>query len=312
MKKFFNVLKKLLLAILIVLIVVVGVAFIYNRVQMRKEEVYWQNPPGQMVEVDGNKMHIYSEGKGEHTIVFMSAWGDPSPYNQFLPLCKALNKDFRVVIVERFGYGFSDIVDGERDFKTILENDRAALKAAGIEGPFILCPHSISGLEATLWAQNYADEVEGIVGLDMSIKEKKDMKDGETLQNILLGAAKVFNKSGMLRVIENIGDSTLTEEDKMEQVITYKILGNKNVVSENRQMDAACELIESKPLPSVPTVQYVAKKTAQDYPLWKSGHQALAEASIDGQYIEMDAGHYLYKEQPEVIIDGIREFAEKL
>ena len=33
----------------------------------------------------------------------------------------------------------------------------------------MLCPHSLSGLEATLWVQKYPDEVEAIVGLDMTL-----------------------------------------------------------------------------------------------------------------------------------------------
>ena len=37
----------------------------------------------------------------------------------------------------------------------------------GFEGPYVLCPHSMSGLEAVLWAQKYPDKVEAIVGLDM-------------------------------------------------------------------------------------------------------------------------------------------------
>ena len=42
-----------------------------------------------------------------------------------------------------------------------------ALDKAGIQDPYVLCPHSLSGLEALYWAQKYPDEVEAIVGLDI-------------------------------------------------------------------------------------------------------------------------------------------------
>lgn len=44
-----------------------------------------------------------------------------------------------------------------------------ALDKAGIQDPYVLCPHSLSGLEALYWAQKYPDEVEAIVGLDMAV-----------------------------------------------------------------------------------------------------------------------------------------------
>lgn len=45
---------------------------------------------------------------------------------------------------------------------------RAALKSAKIEAPYILCPHSMSGIEALYWAQQYPEEVLAIIGLDMA------------------------------------------------------------------------------------------------------------------------------------------------
>lgn len=52
------------------------------------------------------------------------------------------------MVVEKFGYGFSDIVDKSRDIDSILEDTRAALAGVGLTAPYVLCPHSMSGLEA--------------------------------------------------------------------------------------------------------------------------------------------------------------------
>ena len=60
---------------------------------------------GQMVEVDGNEMFIYSEGEGDHTIVFMSGYGTPEPILDFKPLWSKLSDDYRIVVIEKFGYG---------------------------------------------------------------------------------------------------------------------------------------------------------------------------------------------------------------
>ena len=71
-KTVFKIISKILLIVLSFAIVLTGVAFIYNKIQCGKEERFWIDTPGQMVEVDGHRMHIYSEGEGNHTIVFLT------------------------------------------------------------------------------------------------------------------------------------------------------------------------------------------------------------------------------------------------
>jgi hypothetical protein len=50
---------------------------------------YEQNkypPIGQLVEVDGNQMHVYTKGDGENTIVLLSGLGTAAPVLDFEPL----------------------------------------------------------------------------------------------------------------------------------------------------------------------------------------------------------------------------------
>lgn len=169
MKNAFKIIGKVLLVIIILLIIFLLIVFTYNKIMMNKEKALLDEPFGEMIEVDGHNMCIYSEGEGEHTLVFLSGSGTASPILDFRSLYSLLDDDYRIVVVEKFGYGFSDVVNTERSFDTILRQDREALSKAGIDAPFILCPHSMSGLEAILWAQEYPDEVEAIVGLDMSL-----------------------------------------------------------------------------------------------------------------------------------------------
>ena len=152
MKKALKIVVKILLALIILIVIFLLVMFIYNKIKMKSEEPLLK-PLGQMVEVDNHKMSIYTEGEGEKTLVFLSGSGTASPILDFKSLYSLLSDDYRIVVIEKFGYGFSDIVDDERSFETILRQDREALAKAEIAGPYILCPHSMSGLEAILWAQ---------------------------------------------------------------------------------------------------------------------------------------------------------------
>ena len=153
--------KKIMKVMIIILIVfLVGLIAIHisHRIKLNKEEGL-KTPLGILVEVDGHQMSVYVEGNGNKTIVFMSGGGTCSPILDFRSLFSTLSDNYKIVVVEKFGYGFSDVVDKERSIDSILEDTRTALAKAGIEGPYVLCPHSMSGIEALYWAQQYPEEV---------------------------------------------------------------------------------------------------------------------------------------------------------
>jgi hypothetical protein len=118
--------------------------------------------PGKMVEVDGERMHVYSEGNGKANIILLSGFGTPSPVVDYLPLIKVLSMDFTVAAVEYYGYGWSDRTNKPRTNQSMIEETRHALMKAGILPPYVLVPHSISGLYALYYANIYPEEVEAI------------------------------------------------------------------------------------------------------------------------------------------------------
>lgn len=121
MKKIFRVTGKVLLILIAAIASFLLVMFVYNQIMLKKEAVIFEHPPvGQLVEVDGHNMCIYTEGEGDHTLVFLSGSGISSPIYDFKSLYSLLSNDYRIVVVEKFGYGFSDVVEGERSISTIL------------------------------------------------------------------------------------------------------------------------------------------------------------------------------------------------
>ena len=164
---------KIILIITTLLIVLLLAIYINHRIRLKKEEKLLL-PLGQIVKVDGHNMSVYAYGTGDTTLVFMSGAGTCSPILDFKSLYSRLSDKYKIVVIEKFGYGFSDIVSKSRDIDSVLEDTRAALKAAGLNAPYVLCPHSMSGLEALYFAQKYPDEVSGIIGLDMAVPRYYD------------------------------------------------------------------------------------------------------------------------------------------
>ena len=127
----------------------------------------------QSVKVNDKTMHACIKGSGEKTIVMLSGWGTENPIDDFMPLADKLSDEYKVVILEYFGYGKSDITEDERTNENIVNEIRSALNELDIKPPYILMPHSMSGLYSLYYADKHPDEVKGIIGIDMSLPQNQ-------------------------------------------------------------------------------------------------------------------------------------------
>lgn len=85
---------------------------------------------GQLVEVDGRDIYVYTKGKGQNTIVLMSGLRTAAPALDFKPLVNELSKNNNVVVVEPLGYGWSDVMSKRRTVENIVSEIREALQKA--------------------------------------------------------------------------------------------------------------------------------------------------------------------------------------
>ncbi|MBR3629499.1 MAG: alpha/beta hydrolase [Oscillospiraceae bacterium] len=310
MKKALKIIGIVIAVILILEILAVLGCICYHRFMLSKEKPLVETPLGQLVEVDGHNMSIYTEGKGAHTLVFLSGWGVASPILDFRSLYSKLTDEYRIVVIEKFGYGFSDDVDSERSFDTILRQDREALSKAGIEGPYILCPHSLSGLEALYWAQSYPDEVEAVVGLDMSLPPNCDEADQAEMKDSYL-LNKWFNRLGFFRMmnvdgmIDALHAGTLTDEEKaIYRALIYANTGNAAPGNETADTVHIAEVIESSPAPDIPMLLFIMDK--------KTEAQTYASGTLGAKVIPLDCGHYVHILKTDTVSEEMRTFIGNL
>ena len=327
MKKVLKKTGKVLLILLIILLVFLLILFIYHRIMLIKEKKLLEPFEGvQMVEVDGHKMSIYTEGEGEHTIVFMSGYGTQSPILDFKPLYTRLSNDYKIVVIEKFGYGFSDTVDTERSFETILKQDREALEKAGIEGPYILCPHSMSGIEAMLWEIEHPEEVEAIIGLDMAYpNEYLEYEGPDTASQMKM--ARLIKNLGLLRLMTGNADKlipafttgALTEKDKeIYKAIVFAKSYNKTVQNETiENAKVASKKITENPKPDIPMLIFTS--LGDDDPNDKEAVEKWRGYAIDytsdmpnAKLVKLDCGHFVHNLETDTIEKEIREFIKNL
>ena len=305
--------RKVVLITLGFIIIFLLAVYINHRIQLNKESKLL-TPLGQIIDVDGHNMSIYTEGTGSMTIVFISGGGTCSPILDFKSLYSLLSDEYKVVVVEKFGYGFSDVVNKERDISSILEDTRTALKSAGIEAPYILCPHSMSGIEALYWAQQYPEEVSAIVGLDMAVpKAYEDYNINIPMLKLSQFAANV----GITRILPGVAESdaikygTLSDEEKeVYRAIFYSRTATTTMMNEVSSIKENAKIVEVGGIPQVPMLLFVSNGmgTGWDKETWRSYQLKYVESVENGIVIEMDCPHYVHDYQYEKMSEEIINF----
>lgn len=308
---------KVVLALLTAFIVVLAAIYINHRIQLHNEEGF-KAPLGTLVEVNGHKMSVYAEGDGDKTIVFMSGGGTCSPILDFKSLYSTLSDDFRIIVVEKFGYGFSDVVDKERSIDSILEDTRTALANAGVEGSYVLCPHSMSGIEALRWAQQYPEEVEAIVGLDMAVpKAYENYKINMSMLKISQFAAR----AGIIRFLPGISESdaikygTLTDAEKaMYRAIFYEKTATTTMLNEVEHIKENAEIVQNNGVPQIPMLLFVSNGngTGWNEDEWREYQNDFFESVENGKLINLDCPHYVHDHEYETISEEIRVFLSEM
>ena len=313
MKKIKKV-ERVIMSIIIILVVLLLLIYINHRIQLKKESAL-RSPLGQIVEVDGHNMSVYIEGEGETTLVFMSGGGTCCPILDFKSLYSLLSDNYKVAVVEKFGYGFSDIVDVSRDIASILENTRAALEAAGLNAPYVLCPHSMSGLEALYWAQKYPHEVSAIIGLDMAVPQYYDsMSINIPMMCVASWAANI----GVTRLIPRIAESdaikygTLSDSEKeIYRAVFYSRTATVTMINECDSVKENAKLVESMGVPQLPMLLFISNGsggTGFDEETWRKIPIEYISQVQNGKYIELDCPHYIHNYEYDAISGNIIEF----
>lgn len=304
--------KKRALIELIITISILLIFVLFHQIMLKVEEPR-RAPLGQLVEVDGHKMSVYTEGTGDKTLVFLSGSDTPSPILDFKSLFSLLSDEYRIVVVERFGYGFSDIVDKPRDIDTVLSETRAALAAADVDGPYVLCPHSMSGLEALYWAQQYPEEVEAIIGLDMAVPDAY-----ENFKNsVFLNAASQLNaKTGIIRLLPLLNEmdcvkhGTLTEEEKkIAHALLYKNFSNRTTINELKYVSENATIVGAGEIPQVPMLLFISNDNSTTE--LTDATQRYANTAENTKVIQLDCPHYVHDYEYNRISKEIKAFLQE-
>lgn len=271
--------------------------------------------PGEMVKVYGNKMHIYSKGKGKNTIVLLPGLGTPAPELDFEPLVNALSNKNRVIVIEPFGYGYSDRTDRARTAMNITEEIHMALDSIGVKDKIVLMPHSESGIYALYYANQYPEQVKAIVGIDCTLpkmkvyigdyykKTRKSMKYAQ-----VLGIPRIAVTLNPNKYLPDESSHAYSKKDrKIMKAITIWNAYNENVLEERNYLKANMKTTNDIQLnEKLPVLFFYARgsKVAEAYNEYTKNLEY-------SEVVVLDGDHYLHHDNYNEIARKTTEFLGK-
>ena len=259
-----------------------------------------------------HRMNVFTAGDpAKPKLVFMAGSGTTAPMYDFKILYARLAESFRIIVIEKFGYGYSDLYEGPCDIDSLVSFQRQALQKAGEEGSYILLPHSMAGLEAIRWKQKYPDEIQAIIGLDMATPlTYAEWSDEEVDQRIrLMKRMRKLNDLGLLFWYPmNTRGLSYTQIHKLKALMKRNLM-NPRYANEAMAVKANAETVAHGGNIDGPILMFVSDGS-QVSRNWIENARQFAE-STGAETIYLNCGHYVHYYESETISLKIREFMEK-
>lgn len=311
-KKALRLLLKLLIAAVILILLFIATVYAVNQISSASEQKRLQ-PYGEQVTVNGKQMNVMIQGDGDETIVILPGFGNASPALDFQPLISELLPDYRVVVVEPFGYGLSDRTEEERSTMNIVNEIHTALQSLDIDR-YILMAHSISGLYSLDYVNEYPDEVTAFIGLDHSVPSLAEQQ----VKASDIAPIKWFRGLGFhrlqLKMSADPYEGLPYEEETKEQlnILTRKNMYNDTQLDEAVSMYDNFQAAQQQTFPADLPVLLFVQAHHPVVEQWVAEHEKQIANSKQGEIVLLEANHYLYRSHPQEISEGIRAFMKEM
>ena len=305
-----HVFMKRLLFLMGAVLVLLLASFIYHRLALQREKASL-NPMGQMVSVNGHDMSVFVKGNGPQTLVFLSGAGTASPILDFKDLYDGLSKQYKIVVVERAGYGYSEDTSKSRDVSEVLSETRQALAKAQVSGPYIILSHSMASLETLLWQEKYPSERKAIIGLDWALPESYSQL---RMHSQILRMARLGSQLGLLRYIPSrlyVPNENLSSSDRrLYQRIAYRQILSQAMLNESLSVKGNAKKVDAKIDSQIPTLLLVSNGEGTSFSKeeWRNYAARFAKDQKNIEVTFYDAPHYLYHYQTKEVVDKIEDF----
>ncbi len=294
-----------------VVFIIIGVLVGLNLIGFAVNKIFFTNelkgisPYGKMVEVNGRKMHVYSMGKGGKTIVLLPGFGVSLPCADFGPLMRELSKDSTAVCLEYFGIGFSEQTDTPRTNENYMEEIRMALSLAGFKPPYVLVPHSASGVYCEYYAAKHPEEISAVVMVDTTSTAKNKAKNPPKFVYSIGKVQQACSLTRLAPVPQKQENGYTDKEIKDYRRFTGHVL-NDTVIDQSLRLLENVNEVSDMPFPrEIPVIKLISsqseKKAGKAY---QTNHLERLGEAAESKVLE--GTHFLYQTKAAEISEEVR------
>ncbi|WP_172657249.1 alpha/beta fold hydrolase [Myxosarcina sp. GI1] len=288
-------------------------------------------PLGQLIDLGGYKVHIYTKGTGNISVILDHSLGGIEGYF----LIDEIAKFTRVLIYDRPGYGWSDSSPRTRCSAEIVSELDLLLTKAQIEPPYILVGNSFGSYNVRLYAHKFPEKVVGIVLTD-GLHERQMLAMPLIVSALKLLFISGFIMSifgaaiGIIRLIGTIGIFELIKPDlkkfpkKIRQEVKKSFYNPKHWLTMTRELGnlnkssrqvAIANNFKDLPIVSIKS-QHFFKPTWFNFFLPLKTVDRLRDRIHDrlnrlsSNYTQLAAtnsSHFVWVDRPEIIIEAIKQ-----
>ncbi|WP_104046081.1 alpha/beta fold hydrolase [Arthrobacter sp. ZGTC412] len=270
---------------------------------------------GERIAVGSGALNVYRNGQENgQPIVLLSGLGTPAPGLDFAPLARELH-GFDAIVVEGYGYGYSDMEAPPRTNENISNELHEALTKLQLKKPYVLAGHSIAGFYMLDYANRYPAEVSAVVGIDASISKAGDgpVPDPETGFNwqralAVTGIVRAVS-AAVPSFVDPASDDYTEDELHRMRLMTSWNYGNSAVADETARIAINAAALRGVAFPDdLPVLAFIADENPDSTATKTAAAQNLLKNVKRHEIVTLEGNHYLHWTQSKRIAEEIRTF----
>jgi pimeloyl-ACP methyl ester carboxylesterase len=296
--------------VVVILVLLTAISAVANASVTASEKTKL-TPYGQRVPVDAGEINVYRNGGTGPTMVLLSGFGTPAPAIDFAPLIRKLDA-FNVIVVEGFGYGYSDLSVRNRTIENITSELHQVLVKLRVSEPVILVGHSVGGIYARYYANAYPNDVSAVVGIDPMAATTSSLK--VAAPSIVEG---IQASTGLFRLVTTIapdliqppGTAYTPDDRRRTAAMTNWNYGNVSISDEWSRIGANSTKANSHPFAAdLPVLEILSSESVKTMPEWLPNHEAELKGVATHQLEVLEGSHYLHWTQSSALARIISTF----
>jgi pimeloyl-ACP methyl ester carboxylesterase len=259
-------------------------------------------PPGRLVDIGGQKLHLWCTGEGTPSVILESGLGGSSFDWGFVQ--PKVAEFTRVCSYDRAGMGYSDPGPFPRTTRRTASELARLIDSARLDGPLVLVGASIGGFTVRVFASEHSERVAGLVLVDASHENQRIDVPAIAPFVPVLSLLGVFRLAGV-----SFGpslDALAPSVRSFARTTAFRASAYQATANEGISLPTSvAEVRASRRRLAIPLIVITAGHGSD--PVWRGLQRDQIALSAQGcQVFAEESGHAVALRQPQAVVKAIR------